>query len=348
MPAPVLTERLSAAGAALGEYCGATAANSFGDPSSEYATLRSGCGVYQASWRALFAISGKDRTRWLNGMVSNNIRDLQPGRGVYAFVLNPQGHILGDLYAWNMGEHLIAEIESFQAEQLVATLKRYIIMDKVEFTDEQARRNVLALAGPGCEAVLRGVAIDSPALAPLECADIVWQGHAMTLARLDHPLVPHYELWAAPALIADLWLAATSAGAQPVGTRALELLRIVAGVPRYGQDIRARDLPQETGQERALNYNKGCYIGQEIVERIRARGRVHRTWTGFRVEGDPPGPGKIMADGKDAGEITSAAKLPAGTENIALALGYVRRELAGVPLASDGRRVVPQPLPFNL
>src|SRR4051794_26745260 len=120
MPASVLTERLSAAGAVLGEYCGATAAVSFRDPRSEYTTLRSGCGLYQANWRALFAIGGKDRTRWLNGMISNNIRDLQPGHGVYAFVLNPQGRILGDLYAWNMGEFVLAEIESFQAERLVA------------------------------------------------------------------------------------------------------------------------------------------------------------------------------------------------------------------------------------
>src|ERR1051325_835422 len=148
MPVPVLTERLSAAGAALGEYCGATAPDSFGDPSPEYATLRSGCGVYQASWRALFAISGKDRTRWLNGMVSNNIRDLAPGHGVYAFVLNPQGHILGDLYVFNRGESLGAEIDGEQAQSLVQILKRYIIMDKVEIEELSNKLAVIGIAGP--------------------------------------------------------------------------------------------------------------------------------------------------------------------------------------------------------
>ncbi len=348
MSPPVLTERLSAAGAALGEYCGATAAASFGDPGAEYAVLRSGCGMYQASWRALFSISGKDRTRWLNGMISNNVRDLPPGRGVYAFVLNPQGHILGDLYAWDMGESMVAEIESFQAERLLALLKRYIIMDKVEFTDQRGQRNVLALAGPDCEAVLRRMQVEFPAINPLEHAPITWNGHSLTLARLDHPLVPSYELWASPDAMTELWQSAASAGARPVGTQALELLRIIAGIPRYGQDIRERDLPQETGQERALNYSKGCYIGQEIVERIRARGRVHRTFAGFRVEGGPPAPGKIVTEGKEAGEITSAASPPAGTQGGALALGYVRRELAKGKLEIEGKRVVAQPLPFTL
>ena len=97
----------------------------------------------------------------------------------------------------------------------------------------------------------------------------------------------------------------------PVGSDALEMYRIARGVPRYGIDLRERDLPQETGQEHALNFSKGCYIGQEIVERIRARGNVHRTFIGFEVEGEPPQPGtKIRANDKDMGEITSAARVP--------------------------------------
>ena len=101
------------------------------------------------------------------------------------------------------------------------------------------------------------------------------------------------------------------AGARPVGTAALDLLRIAAGIPRYGIDIRERDLPQETEQERALNFSKGCYVGQEIVERIRSRGQVRRKFTGFEVNGPLPAPGsKVLVEGKDVGEITSAASLP--------------------------------------
>ena len=109
----------------------------------------------------------------------------------------------------------------------------------------------------------------------------------------------------------------------------MELLRIASGIPRYGQDIREKDLPQETGQQRALHFTKGCYIGQEIVERIRSRANVHRSFTGFEIRGPLPAPGiKMQADGKDVGEITSSASLPvAGGEN-AVALGYLRREAA--------------------
>ena len=96
-----------------------------------------------------------------------------------------------------------------------------------------------------------------------------------------------------------------------MGTAALELLRIAAGIPRYGVDIRERDLPQETEQDRALNFSKGCYVGQEIVERIRSRGQVRRKFTGFEIDGPLPAAGsKIQVDGKDVGEITSAASLP--------------------------------------
>jgi folate-binding protein YgfZ len=136
-----------------------------------------------------------------------------------------------------------------------------------------------------------------------------------------------------------------SAGATPVGSEALELYRIVRGVPRFGVDLRERDLPQETGQQHALNFAKGCYIGQEIVERIRARGNVHRTFIGFEVQGEPdtptsaksallgdpvlPQPGtKVRANDKDVGEITSAARVPFPSGERTLALGYLRREVA--------------------
>jgi folate-binding protein YgfZ len=117
-----------------------------------------------------------------------------------------------------------------------------------------------------------------------------------------------------------------------VGAEAVELARIAAGIPRHGQDIRERDLPQETGQMRGLSFTKGCYIGQEIVERIRARGKLHRGFTGFRiVEGPLPTTGsKVQLGGKDVGEVTSAAMLPAREKKIAVALGYIRTE-AGAP-----------------
>ena len=134
-----------------------------------------------------------------------------------------------------------------------------------------------------------------------------------------------------------------------MGTRALELLRIAAGIPRYGVDIRERDLPQETEQERALNFSKGCYVGQEIVERIRSRGQVRRKFTGFEIEGQLPAAGsKIQVDGKDVGEITSAAAVPVAGGERRLALGYIRREVAvpGKPVETGGGAAAVANLPF--
>ena len=146
-----------------------------------------------------------------------------------------------------------------------------------------------------------------------------------------------YEIWLAPKDVYKTWQALIAAGATPVGSEALEMQRIVAGIPLYGVDIRERDLPQETEQMRALNFNKGCYVGQEIVERIRSRGNVHRKFTGFLVEGAAAiaAGAKIVSDEKEVGEITSVAARRKASGEQTVALGYIRREV-GVP----GREVM--------
>jgi folate-binding protein YgfZ len=139
-------------------------------------------------------------------------------------------------------------------------------------------------------------------------------------------------LWLKPEDVRKTWDALVAHGATPVGSEALELHRIVSGVPRYGVDIRERDLPQETEQARALNFNKGCYVGQEIVERIRSRGAVHRKFTGFLIPGaEPVSAGtRIVGGEKEVGEITSAASVQTAGGLKTVALGYIRREI-GVP-----------------
>ena len=138
----------------MGEYRGATTAAAFSDPHTELAALRAGCGVYDLGFRAKIALGGKDRVRWLNGMVSNNIRDLAAGHGVYAFILNPQGHILGDLNAYNRGESLLVDTDRSQAEKILAIFRKYIIMDKVEVSDLSEQLTALGVSGPKARDVL--------------------------------------------------------------------------------------------------------------------------------------------------------------------------------------------------
>jgi aminomethyltransferase len=265
--------------------------------------------------------------RWLNGMISNNIRDLAPGQGVYAFLLNPQGHILGDLYAYNQGESLLLDTDWRQIEKLSSLLKRYIIMDKVELSDASEGLRAVGVSGPTSRKVLTAAGIDIPELQPLEVAQCTWQESQISVVRSDLAAVESYEIWMNSAELSTAWKRLLDAGGTATGSEAYELFRVAAGVPVYGQDIRERDLPQETDQNRALHFTKGCYIGQEIVERIRSRGAVHRKFSGFRVEREMPAPGaKVRMDGKEVGEITSAASLPGENGKLIAALGYIRRE----------------------
>jgi folate-binding protein YgfZ len=320
-----------------------------GDVRSEFQSLISGCAVYDLGLRSKISLTGGDRVRWLNGMVTNNVRDLAPGHGVYAFLLNPQGRILGDLYAYNRGESLLVDTDQSQLEKVLAVFDKYIIMDDVEVTNVSSKLTAIGIAGPGARESLQAAGLEAPELGPLQFVELSWQQMGMTLLRDDNGRAESFELWLAPEHVEEVNNSLVKAGAHAAGTAALELLRIAAGIPRYGIDIRPRDLPQETEQERALNFTKGCYVGQEIVERIRSRGAVHRKFTGFEVHGQLPAPSsKILVEGKDVGEITSAASLPAASGDHRVALGYIRREIAtpGQLVEAGGSQLRVAPLPF--
>ena len=339
-----------------GEYRGAETVTTYSDAPKEFAALLSGCAIYDLGWRAKISLTGKDRVRWLNGMITNNIRDLAVGHGLYAFLLNPQGHILGDLYAYNLGESILLDTDQSQAAKLTELLKRYIIMDKVEVANISEKLTAIGIAGPKSADTLRQAGFELPELAPLQAAEIAWRNLKLSLLRresvhLGNAQNDSYEIWLAPEDVNSVWQALAEAGATPAGSEAFELYRIAQGIPRYGQDIRERDLPQETEQTHAVHFQKGCYIGQEIVERIRARGAVHRKFTGFLIDGPLPTPGsKVQLEGKDLGEITSVASLPTASGARTVALGYIRREVAGpshVFQAGEARATVSD-VPFQI
>jgi folate-binding protein YgfZ len=318
------------------DYRGATTASVFSDAPREFTALTNGCGVYDLGFRSRMLLKGGDRVRWMNGMVTNNIRDLAAGHGVYAFLLNPQGRILGDMNIYYLGETLVVETDRSQLEKILATFDHYIIMDDVEVTNISEEWTALGVAGPKSRAVLNAAGIVVPALRPLQTHVAQCQCECdcveCTVVRGEDERRESYEIWLAPKDVLKTWKALLAAGATPVGSEALERLRIADGIPLYGVDIRERDLPQETEQARALNFNKGCYVGQEIVERIRSRGNVHRKFTGFLIEGAgniAPGD-KIIYEEKEVGEITSVGVLPTPSGERTAALGYIRREV-GAP-----------------
>lgn len=340
-----------------------------GNTRAEFQALLSACGLYDLSSRSKIAISGGDRVRWLNGMVSNNVRDLTPGHGVYAFMLNAQGRIQADLYAFQRGDSLLIDTEGAQSEKVLQIFDHYIIADDVEIADISDKLTALGVSGPKARDVLRKAGIHFSDLAPLEFSspqcDCACGCLECTVVRSDDSEGASYEIWLTPDKLKSTWEALVAAGAMPVGAETLELKRIRYGIPRYGVDIRERDLPQETGQARALNFTKGCYLGQEIVERIRSRGAVHRQFAAFLLDGELPGAGaKILAiqesekqenakqegekrdQNKEVGEITSSAILPLAEGDRPIALGYLRREAAGKPLRAGTATLNPVSLPI--
>src|SRR3954462_7430119 len=155
MPQTPLHARLLAAGAHFVDYSGVETALSFGDANAEFQSILTGAGMYDLGWRAKIVLTGSDRMRWANGMVTNNVRDLSEGRGNYNFILNAQGRIQGDLYVYNMGDHLLVDTERSQGTKLLELFDKFIIMDDVEVTDISDKLTSLAVQGPRSIELLR-------------------------------------------------------------------------------------------------------------------------------------------------------------------------------------------------
>jgi aminomethyltransferase len=356
MISTALADRFSASGARFAEYLGARTVVSFGDSAAELRALHTTCGLCALDWHRKLVITGEDRVRWTNGMVTNNIRDLAYEHGNYNFVLNAQGRIQGDLTIYNRGEYLLATTSALQVERIKEFLDRFIVMDDVEITDVSGKLESLALIGPSSRAVLAAAGLVVPALVPGQVANAEWNGIGYSVARgvLANDAAPEtdcYEIWVAAENSAPFWDALASAVATPVGSDAVDWQRILRGVPLYGVDLGERELAQETNQRHALHFTKGCYIGQEIVERVHSRGNVNRTFAGFRVDGLPPATkSKIVFGGKEVGEVTSSAAIPLPGATQSFALGMIRREAAapGTAVTIDGTTASVAALPFQI
>ena len=329
------------------------ATTSTSSSAAQLAALLHGTGVSRLDHTGWIRVTGEDRVRWLNGMVTNSIQDLQVGEGNYNFLLSVQGRIQGDATIFAEPGALLMETASSQVPGLMTLLDRFIIMDDVELADATGSQSGLLVAGPKAVSLLAQIGLNVEDLAILRKRTLPWNTAQISVLHLESPLIPRFELWADANTTPKLFEALQSAGAVFCETQSLEWLRILEGTPLYGADIRDRELPQETGQTRALHFSKGCYLGQEIVERIRSRGNVHRTFSAFRLEGELPAAGApLEADGKQVGELTSVAAIPLPKVDgtiVPLALGYIRREALdrGRPLHYAGGVAIPVPLPFS-
>jgi len=296
----------SGTGAALVEGCGARTAAVFSDAERELSALVTGAAAFDRGARVRLRVTGQDRVRWLNGMVTNTVKSLITGSHNYTFVLNSQGRIQADATVFASPDHLTLETDRSQAQRLVEHLGHFIIMDDVELSWVEGVTSI-GLAGPGAEALLSALSLPAPApgsfLAAAGEPVIEVAGE-----ELGSSQIRRFSLWVPDEQVEQVWRQLLAAGAVPAGAIAVDALRILEGTPLYGIDIGEKTLVQETGQVRALNFSKGCYLGQEIVERVRSRANVHRGIRQFALHGEPAVAGmQLTSGGAVIGELTSVA-----------------------------------------
>src|SRR3989475_3564864 len=327
-----LREQHLRAGATLDTYFDCLLPECFSEPAAEYRLARESVVLLDTNYHAFIYFEGPDRVRYLNAVLTNNVKDLVAGQGTVSLLLNPQGHILAEIEIYALEEGLLAVSHAAARERTAATLDKFIIMDDVAMDDATDRTGSLALAGPQAAAVLRQ-------LCGLEFESIAPGSHSETLiAKVPCRALRKtffggtgVELIALREHLAGLWSALLAAvrafGGGPIGYATLNSLRLESGIPWFGYDFGDKYIPHEAALESShISYTKGCYTGQEIVERVRSRGHVNRRRVGLLFSGDavPEAGAALTLDGKDAGNVTRAARIwdPARV----IGMGYVRKE----------------------
>ncbi len=320
-------------GARFGERDGRERLLDFGSFEEEYAALDGGCALFDLSEHGLFAVTGEDRTRFLNGLLTNDVAALAPGSGCRACQLTRQSKVLSDLRICAGRDRFLIETEAGAEEEALSHLRRYKIADRVSFEPLSDTMPRLSLQGPrtsdviasllGREAVeeLLGMApYDHRAVRPEE---------PVLMVRVPRTGRSGVDLLAPASQRDALWGALIDAGAHPAGWLALEAGRIEAGLPRFGSDFGPENLFMEVGLPDAVSFTKGCYVGQEIVARVRSRGHVNRTIARLRVEGAASVGDPIRTGEGLIGRVTSATLSP--KFGATLALGILRAEVARAP-----------------
>jgi folate-binding protein YgfZ len=323
-------------GATMATWFGCQLPDHWEDPRTEQGFTINGVALIDKSYRTYLSFTGPDRVRYLNAILTNNIKDLGLGHGIVSLLLNAQGHILAEVETYALPESLFCVSYTMIRARLVDWLDKYIIMDDVTLTDETERYATLALEGPQATSAARELtSTNLSSLQELQRAETAVASIPCTVSKRSPGGIAGYEFLVEKKRVTDLWQSLSEAvknrGGGPMGYAALSAQRLTQGIPWFGYDFGEKQIPHEAGlQESHISYTKGCYTGQEIVERVRSRGQVNRqrvdlVFSGTRV---PAAGDALYADGKEVGYVTRAA-LPSFL-SYPIGMGYVRRESAAL------------------
>ncbi len=290
---------------------------------ADYTALHDSAAWLDLGGRGKIIARGEDRARLLHAMTSNHVEGLRPGEGCYAFFLNAQGRILGDVNIFCSEDHFLLDTEPETAAKLYAHLDKYIIADDVTLEDATSEITTISVEGPNAAVVLGALGAPVP---ETPHSHATW--NSVTVAHVDTTGSGGFFLFAPSTEKESLTRRLEAAGAVFAGAGAARAVRLENGKPRYTDDFNEDCLPQETQLLHALHFNKGCYLGQEIVERVRSRGHVNRLLVRLAIEDDQPPAAqtKVTVEGKDAGQVTSSAWSPLAGK--VLAFAYVRADWA--------------------
>ncbi len=334
--APLLAHEFhQSLGANFTSVNGAEVVADYGDFLAEHAALYESAGVLDLGFRGRLCLTGADRVRFLHGQITNDVKKLRPGEGCYAALTTAKGRMQSDLNLFVLTDELLLDFEPGLTATVTGHLEKYLVADDVQITDVAPLYGLFSAQGPQAEAIVRALGLfhDIPRqpFTSLQATDAtLGELHLINHARLGSSGLDLFVPSAALVAVADKLIAAAKAvGGRAVGWSAFEVARIEAGIPRFGVDMDETNLPLESGLEaRAVSYTKGCYIGQEILNRIHTIGHVNRALRGLRladglktlpVRGD-----KLFRDNQEVGYLTSVVRSP--RYNRTIALGYVRRE----------------------
>jgi folate-binding protein YgfZ len=341
-------------GAKLGTWFGCELPDDFGDWRNEYRFARESVGLIDKNYGAYFEFTGADRVRYLNAILTNNVKGLADHHGDVSLLLNPQGRILAEIETYSFPEKIFAVSFAMIRERLVELIEKYIIMDDVTLTDLTESLGTLAFEGPKavtCAAKLTGLELEK--LAELELRECMVGSIPCSVNKRTLGGVAGVEFLAERKNLEALWkvllASAKENGGGATGYTALNALRLEQGVPWFRYDFGDKQIPHEAGlQDSHISYTKGCYTGQEIVERVRSRGQVNRTRVMLKLETEdlPEANSALLFEGKDVGYVTRVAFSPVA--NAFIGMGYVRREQSApgskLEMTGGSATVSPRPL----
>jgi folate-binding protein YgfZ len=306
-------------GASFEDFFGVEIPSQYGNIEKEYRALRESVGMRDVSYFGKIRVAGKDYRRYLQGKITNDIELAQPGKGILATALDIKGHIQADMKIYGFPDYVLMVLQHYARDPLMAFLDRYIISEDVSMKDVSTDFGMIQLIGPAAQGLLKQKGVTEYPDDLYSFREIEITGHKIQLIRLGAG-------YAILCQAADTAALLDSIDAQPVGMQAFNIFRVEEGLGLFKRDFDESNLPQEARLDAALNFQKGCYLGQEVMARLDAQGHINKQLMGVTAKqefnsGDP-----IFKEDREVGKVMSVVR--SIKLNQPLALAYVRREVA--------------------